>query len=290
MCKLCEWHLGHYCYIVNDWSCSNCSAPPLSVVSVRAQRDKFRRTLMAAFDSYFHPDHSIPRSEACTGLLMILSNPVCSLASSRRLFPLDVSDLFARSPQRRELPRRPSRKSSVLQIGGIRLELFRLLMLFFEIRQDPILIELIMTDFCHLPQYKKPSLFKRLTMLGQVKPPSGLTPAERFIQSSIRKRASAFVDARDDLETKIGRLSRRLNFLMTESELWKQKFVSFEEYAEALSTEAAELRSKINKEQRESKRLSAQVTVTAQEKEALKQSEYQYCHLRFTQGLTLTLS
>ena len=66
-------------------------------------------------------------------------------------------------------------------------------------------------------------------MIGMAKRQGGLTAAEQHIQLSIRKRASAFVDARDDLETKIGRLSRRLNFLMTESELWKQKFASFEE-------------------------------------------------------------
>jgi hypothetical protein len=109
-------------------------------------------------------------------------------------------------------------------------------------------------------------------MMGGYKRPASLTPAELLVQTSIRKRASAFVDARDDLETKIGRLSRRLNFLLTESELWRQKFVSFEEYAETLSAEAAELRAKIGKEQRESKRLSGLVQLTAHEKEELKHS------------------
>jgi len=79
----------------------------------------------------------------------------------------------------------------------------------------------------------------------------------------------AFVDARDDLETKIGRLSRRLNFLMTESDLWRDKFVTFEQYAEKLSAEANQLRAKINKEQRETKRLSGLVTLTAAEKSKL---------------------
>ena len=86
------------------------------------------------------------------------------------------------------------------------------------------------------------------------------------MQSSIRKRATAFVDARDDLETKIGRLSRRLNFLMTESDLWRDKFVSFEQYAEKLSQEANELRGKINKEQRESRRLTGIISLSAAEK------------------------
>lgn len=84
----------------------------------------------------------------------------------------------------------------------------------------------------------------------------------------------AFVDARDDLETKIGRLSRRLNFLMTESDLWREKFITFEHYAEKLSSEAADLRSKINKEQKESKRLSSLVTLTASEKIKLEERKY----------------
>ena len=116
---------------------------------------------------------------------------------------------------------------------------------------------------------KKPSLFKRISSLGIVKRPPQLSAAEQLVQLSIRKRATAFVDARDDLETKIGRLSRRLNFLMTESDLWRDKFVTFEQYAEKLSLEANELRSKINKEQRETKRLSGLVTMTAVEKTKL---------------------
>lgn len=96
------------------------------------------------------------------------------------------------------------------------------------------------------------------------------------MQSSIRKRATAFVDARDDLETKIGRLSRRLNFLMTESDLWREKFVTFEQYAEKLSGEANDLRSKIGKEQRESKRLTGLVSLTAAEKQKLQGREWMF--------------
>lgn len=100
-----------------------------------------------------------------------------------------------------------------------------------------------------------------------------LSAAEQSAQLSIRKRATAFVDARDDLETKIGRLCRRLNFLMTESESWREKFITFEQYAEKLSNEAAELRAKINKEQKESKRLSSLITVNASEKAKLEERE-----------------
>ena len=124
------------------------------------------------------------------------------------------------------------------------------------------------------PQYKKPSFFKRIGIFGASRRPPQLTVAEQLIQLSIRKRATAFVDARDDLETKIGRLSRRLNFLITESDLWRDKFVTFEQYAEKLSAEANQLRAKINKEQRETKRLSGLVTLTAAEKARLQNRQY----------------
>lgn len=121
---------------------------------------------------------------------------------------------------------------------------------------------------------RKPSLLKRISSFGSVRAPPRLSQAEQLIQVSIRKRATAFVDARDDLETKIGRLSRRLNFLMTESDLWRDKFVSFEQYAEKLSVEASDLRSKINKEQRETKRLSSMVSSTVVEKSKLETREF----------------
>lgn len=124
-----------------------------------------------------------------------------------------------------------------------------------------------------MSQFKKPSLLKRISMFGATRRPPQLTAAEQLIQHSIRKRATAFVDARDDLETKIGRLSRRLNFLMTESDLWRDKFVTFEQYAEKLSAEANQLRAKINKEQRETKRLSGLVSLTAAEKSKLQNRE-----------------
>lgn len=49
----------------------------------------------------------------------------------------------------------------------------------------------------------------------------------------------------------------------------RDKFVQFEAYAEKLSAEAIDLRNKINKEQRESRRLTSIVTMTAQEKAKL---------------------
>ena len=68
---------------------------------------------------------------------------------------------------------------------------------------------------------------------------------------------------------------------MTESDLWRDKFVTFEQYAEKLSVEASELRSKINKEQKETKRLSSMITMTAAEKSKLQQREcFARAHVR----------
>jgi len=100
-----------------------------------------------------------------------------------------------------------------------------------------------------LVQFKKPLFLKRLSSFGAACRIPKLTPTEQHTQLSICKRATVFVDACDDLETKIGCLSRRLNFLMMEADLWRDKFATFEQYAERLSADAGQLHSRIGKEQ-----------------------------------------
>jgi len=39
----------------------SCPSPPAGVVSVKQQREKYRQRLLAAFESHYHPDHSVPR-------------------------------------------------------------------------------------------------------------------------------------------------------------------------------------------------------------------------------------
>ncbi|KZO98294.1 hypothetical protein CALVIDRAFT_478877 [Calocera viscosa TUFC12733] len=215
-----------------DINSVHCPSPPQGSVSTKQQRDKFRKTLVNAFEGYFHPDYSVP-SEFKEAFPAGRFRPLCSI-KTRRGAPSAVYAEVIPPPEWWFQPR-------VLQA-------------FDSVLKD---------------KYKKPSLLKRLAMLGMSRRQAGLTAAEQLIQRAIRRRATAFVDARDDLETKIGRLSRRLNFLMTESDLWREKFVAFEGYAEKLSVEAGDLRSKIGKEQRESRRLSGLITVTAQEKQQL---------------------
>ncbi|KAF8974034.1 AEX-3 domain-containing protein [Flammula alnicola] len=210
----------------------SCPSPPPNVVSVKQQRERYRQRLLAAFESHYHPDHSVP-SEFKEAFPAGRFRPVCKIQAKRGASSAAVADQIK--------PPEWWHSTRIIQAF------------------DSVLAD----------KFKKPSFLKRIGMFGTPRRPPQLTAAEQLIQHSIRKRATAFVDARDDLETKIGRLSRRLNFLMTESDLWRDKFVTFEQYAEKLSAEANQLRSKINKEQRETKRLSGLVTLTAVEKTKL---------------------
>ncbi|KAJ4486134.1 DENN domain-containing protein [Lentinula aciculospora] len=215
-----------------DINSVNCMSPPPGCVSTKQQREKYRQRLQTAFDQHYHPDHSIP-VEFKEAFPAGRFRPLCKIQAKRGASAAAVADQI-KPPEWWHSTRIIQAFDSVLQ-----------------------------------EKYKKPSLLRRIGMFGAVRRPPQLTASEQMIQLSIRKRATAFVDARDDLETKIGRLSRRLNFLMTESDLWRDKFVTFETYAEKLSAEANQLRAKINKEQRETKRLSGLVTMTAAEKSKL---------------------
>ncbi|KAG1749981.1 DENN domain-containing protein [Suillus paluster] len=220
------------CVVDLDINYLSCPSPPPGVVSAKQQRDKYRQRLLTAFEPHYHPDHSVP-SEFKEAFPAGRFRPVCKIQAKRGGETAAVADTI----------KAPEWWHST-----------RIIQAFDSVLQD---------------KFKKPSFLKRLSSFGAARRIPKLTPAEQHIQLSIRKRATAFVDARDDLETKIGRLSRRLNFLMTEADLWRDKFVTFEQYAERLSAEAGQLRSKIGKEQRETKRLSGLVHLTAAEKAKL---------------------
>ncbi|KAF8560362.1 hypothetical protein OG21DRAFT_1401805 [Imleria badia] len=217
------------CVVDLDINYLSCPSPPPGVVSIKQQREKYRQRLLTAFEPRYHPDHSIP-SEFKEAFPAGRFRPVCKVQAKRGGEMAAVADTI----------KPPEWWHST-----------RIIQAFDAVLED---------------KFRKPSLLKRLSSFGTVRRLPKLTAAEQHIQLSIRKRATAFVDARDDLETKIGRLSRRLNFLMTEADLWRDKFVTFEQYAEKLSVEADQLRGKIGKEQRETKRLSGLVTLTAAEK------------------------
>ncbi|KAI6047633.1 DENN domain-containing protein [Pisolithus marmoratus] len=222
------------CVVDLDINYLSCPSPPPGVVSAKQQRDKYRQRLLSAFEPHYHPDHCVP-SEFKEAFPAGRFRPVCKVQAKRGGEMAAVADTI----------KPPEWWHST-----------RIIQAFDAVLED---------------KFRKPSLFKRLSLFAVMRRPPQLTAAEQHIQLSIRKRATAFVDARDDLETKIGRLSRRLNFLMTEADLWRDKFVTFEQYAERLSAEAEQLRGKIGKEQRETKRLSGLVSLTAAEKVTLQQ-------------------
>ncbi|KAF8576331.1 hypothetical protein K439DRAFT_1622933 [Ramaria rubella] len=120
-------------------------------------------------------------------------------------------------------------------------------------------------------------LLRCISMLDMAKCTPQLLNTKQLAQLSICKCATTFVDVHDDLKTKIGHLSRHLDFLMTELDLWREKFmfITFKHYAEKLSDEATELHVKINKGQKESKRLSSLITLTVMEKYKLKECKCQ---------------
>lgn len=271
-CKLDYYSIPLIC---SSPACRSCPSPPPNVISSKQQRDKYRQRLLAAFESHYHPDYSVPRFAIPKLVVFLFFKP--PPVNSRRHSLRVVSDLCARFKQNEEHHHPLLLTRSNLPSGGILRVLFKRLIVFLQTRYPTNRTILIgRSNHLTIYQFKKPSLFKRISSFGVPKRPPQLSVAEQLIQHSIRKRATAFVDARDDLETKIGRLSRRLNFLMTESDLWRDKFVTFEQYAEKLSAEAQQLRTKINKEQREAKRLSGLVTLTAVEKTKLQTRKSPY--------------
>lgn len=102
----------------------------------------------------------------------------------------------------------------------------------------------------------KPSFLKKVLRI-QKHEQAVASETELAAVLALRKRASTFVDARDGLENKIGRLNKRLAFLMSEGEMWRQQFDKIQQLVDRLTREAGDLRGKLDKERRESRRLSS---------------------------------
>jgi nicotinamide N-methyltransferase len=109
-----------------------------------------------------------------------------------------------------------------------------------------------------LRQGGKPTFLKKVLMQRHNKA-NDISESELNAILGLRRRASTFVDARDGLENKIGRLNKRLAFLMSESDMWRAQFGKIQSLVDRLTKEANDLRSKLDKERRESRRLSSTV-------------------------------
>ncbi|ORY73405.1 hypothetical protein BCR35DRAFT_354095 [Leucosporidium creatinivorum] len=89
---------------------------------------------------------------------------------------------------------------------------------------------------------------------------SELDPSAKHVQHLVRKHADTFVDRRDLLESKINRLNTKLASLVAESNEWQKSFDVFKEFSDKLTKESAQLKTRLEKERREARRLTGQVS------------------------------
>lgn len=68
-----------------------------------------------------------------------------------------------------------------------------------------------------------------------------------------------FINLKGRMDTELGKVSKRNNFLVEELESWKQQFLKFQAFAEQLTKETAELKIKIENHKREARRLTGLV-------------------------------
>src|SRR3954463_8943293 len=65
-----------------------------------------------------------------------------------------------------------------------------------------------------------------------------------------------FINLKGRMETELGKVTKRNNFLVEELESWKQQFLKFQSFAEQLTKETQELKNKIETHKRENRRLT----------------------------------
>ncbi|SCV71006.1 BQ2448_3768 [Microbotryum intermedium] len=88
-----------------------------------------------------------------------------------------------------------------------------------------------------------------------------LDPSAKHVQAVVRRHAKTFVDRRDDLETKINKLNNKLASLMTESQEWQRSFDTFKSFSDKLTKESVDLKTRLEKERREARRLTGTLSV-----------------------------
>jgi hypothetical protein len=65
-----------------------------------------------------------------------------------------------------------------------------------------------------------------------------------------------FINLKGRMDTEVGKVTKRNNFLVEELESWKQQFLKFQSFAEQLTKETQELKNKIETHKRENRRLT----------------------------------
>ncbi|WVF69649.1 hypothetical protein IAT40_004428 [Kwoniella sp. CBS 6097] len=201
-----------------DTNSLSCKSPPVGIITPRQRREKVKQKLLAALGPHYPSDRSIPMEFKVS-------------------YPKGNFRNFNRFTYKGERPhylgdrlKAPSwwRHEAVISVF------------------DKILAD----------KHKKPSLIQRLMKTGMARPEAQLTVGEQIAKAMMRRRALHYVETRDDLELKVAKINRRLLKLVQEGDHWKKQFEMFEKYADRLTIEANELKTKIDRERREAKRLS----------------------------------
>ncbi|GAA5832149.1 hypothetical protein JCM11251_004256 [Rhodosporidiobolus azoricus] len=112
---------------------------------------------------------------------------------------------------------------------------------------DSILSELPQTGLARLFRPKKPRKVAELDKNAL------------RVQSIVRKQASSFVDRRDLLEAKVNKANQRLAFLTQETAEWQRSIETFRAFSDKITKESAKLKTRLERERREARRLSGQV-------------------------------
>lgn len=101
---------------------------------------------------------------------------------------------------------------------------------------------------------------------GSVKKPLMTKVSMRHLNEIVRERNQYsrdameawqdFINLKGRMDTEIGKVTKRNNFLVEELETWKQQFLKFQAFAEQLTKETSDLKVKIETHKRENRRLS----------------------------------
>ncbi|KAJ4296755.1 hypothetical protein N0V90_006803 [Kalmusia sp. IMI 367209] len=102
---------------------------------------------------------------------------------------------------------------------------------------------------------------------GSVKKPLMTKVSMRHLNEIVRERNQYsrdaqeawqdFINLKGRMDTELGKVTKRNNFLVEELESWKQQFLKFQAFAEQLTKETQDLKVKIENHKRENRRLSS---------------------------------
>lgn len=102
---------------------------------------------------------------------------------------------------------------------------------------------------------------------GSVKKPLMTKVSMRHLNELVRERNQYsrdaleawqdFINLKGRMDTELGKVTKRNNYLVEELESWKQQFLKFQAFAETLTKETQDLKVKIENHKRENRRLAA---------------------------------